>query len=73
MHQYHTYTMSIFNTLHFLHLKQHLPELLGNPVLAQQDLHELQKILLPIKMLIKFKFGFLGSSDMLEQIIVCRK
>ena len=73
MNQYHTYAMSTFNTPHFLHLKQHLPVLLGSPVLVQQDLHEPQKIHLRIKMTLKFKSQLVGSSDELEQTIVRTK
>jgi len=73
MNQYHTYTMSTFSTPHYLHLKQHLPVLLGSPVLVQQDLHELQKIHLRIKMILKFKFQLVGSYDVLKQIIVHTK
>ena len=73
MNQYHTYTMSTFNTPHSLHLKLHLPVLLGSLVLVQQDLHEPQKIHLQIKMILKFKCQLVGSSDVLEQIIVWTK
>jgi len=73
MNQYHTYTLSTFNIPHFLHLKQHLPVLLGSLVLVQQDLHELQKIHLWVKMILKFKSQLVGSSNVLEQIIVCPK
>jgi len=57
MNQYHTYTMSTFNTPHFLHLKLHLPVLLGSLVPVQQDLHEPLKIHLWIKMTLSLNVG----------------
>lgn len=54
--EYCSYGAINFSIPHFLHLKQHLPELLGNPAPELQGLHGPLKIHLWIKEVLKLKF-----------------
>lgn len=70
--EYHIYVTINFNIPHFLHLKQHLPELLGNPAPEPQDLHGPPKIHLCSKA-VKLKFCLIRHSSVFEQNAICAK
>jgi hypothetical protein len=71
--EYHIYVTINFNIPHCLHLRQHLPELLGNPAPELQDLHGLLKIHLWIKVVDEVEILITMSSSVFEKNIICVK